>query len=954
MAAYEILEATLGAMVSGPRPLGKTLHAISELHDVSPVVGVSGVESALINADPGDPLATIFRRKLAAWDNAPAHDWTAKTTANTSERRLRIYELLQIDGSFKALCEKQFTPYSIDPPTIIATDHVPWYNEMRRSANDFYWRAYLRHLEEEGWRQESILQLDASTTNVVERIADPTSSEAYKSKGLVVGYVQSGKTANFVGVIAKAADAGYRLIIILAGLYDVLRSQTQRRVDKDLIGQELLQGDYVDDLAWNRFLRHGARPSELGAFDWYRLTGPEGDYRRLAHGIDAMRFERTNGSRPFYDPTNLAFAPARIAIVKKHSIVLSRLLDDLRLLRDNKIGVPLDQIPALVIDDESDQASINVNRTSTGKKTPTNAAIVEILKVLPRVQYIGYTATPFANVFVDPDDADGIFPQDFIVALPRPAEYMGVSDFHDLDASEDDPPERRLNESAYVRRVVGSDEQPENVAAALDAYVLSGAIKLFREAAGAGRFRHHTMLVHSSVGQDDHKRLAELIRARYATAGYDAGAGMGRLQSMFENDYRRISRIVDSEQPFPTTFEDLIEYVGSCISKIGMPADAIRIVNDQNRDNAPNFDKEEVWKIIVGGAKLSRGYTVEGLTISYYRRRAKTADTLMQMGRWFGFRKNYKDLVRLYIGREEPIDKKGNTIDLYSAFEAVCRDEEMFRDELRRYATIKPRILPRDVPPLVPSHMLMPTAKNKMYNTEISHRNFGGGLSESTFAPPEKKYIAQNVALTEQLFSTSVFEKHDFQADMGGTRVRMSAWTCWTNPKDIIKLLEEYCWFDPVKHKGKGNPMREQIEFLRGTGTRDPMIARWLVIAPQIKNGRGQQPLSDRPFTAVYRTRRDEHRERFGTYNDPKHRQFARHLACQIRLEAPNDELVTLTSERQGVLLLYFVTDDQTSDVVQAPFSPGFTLLFPLNTIASPITFIVKRKDLKDAIVNVS
>ena len=145
--------------------------------------------------------------------------------------------------------------------------------------------------------------------------------------------------------------------------------------------------------------------------------------------------------------------------------------------------------------------------------------------------------------------------------------------------------------------------------------------------------------------------------------------------------------------------------------------------------------------------------------------------------------------------------------------------------------------------------------------------------------------------------------------------------------------------------------MLEQIDFLRSKGPRDPMIDNWLVVAPQVKKPRGWHEMLDLQFAGVFRTRRDENRERFSTYNDPKHRHFALHLSSNMVLEGPNDELIALTRPRQGVLLLYFVTDDQKSEIVQGPFSPGFTLLFPKNNIITPITFKVRRKDLADAIV---
>ena len=154
---------------------------------------------------------------------------------------------------------------------MIAKAHQAWYTDEIRASRNFYWNAYKRHLEDQNWPEVGVRQLDESTTRIVERLADPTSREAYQAKGLVVGYVQSGKTANFTGVIAKAADAGYKLIVVLAGTLDVLRSQTQRRLDKDMIGRELLGSDYQDDDDLPSFLDHGQKPESSRQF---RLGSP--------------------------------------------------------------------------------------------------------------------------------------------------------------------------------------------------------------------------------------------------------------------------------------------------------------------------------------------------------------------------------------------------------------------------------------------------------------------------------------------------------------------------------------------------------------------------------------------------------------------------------------------------------------------------------------------------------
>src|SRR5581483_4366382 len=233
---------------------------------------------------------------------------------------------------------------------------------------------------------------------------------------------------------------------------------------------------------------------------------------------------------------------------------------------------------------------------------------------------------------------------------------------------------------------------------ALDAFVLSGAIKLYREDNGLGRgfFRHHTMLVHESVKQADHRVLADDIRNVWGSAAYSSPTGLARLRRLFDEDFLPVCSARATEV-FPADFGELKSYVGEVVSRVTAGGDPVIVVNGDKdiAQEAIDFDKRPVWRVLVGGTKLSRGFTVEGLTVSYYRRKTRQADTLMQMGRWFGFRNGYKDLVRLFIGRAEPDGAK--TLDLYEAFEAIVRDEERFREQLRQYSKLvdgRPQITP--------------------------------------------------------------------------------------------------------------------------------------------------------------------------------------------------------------------------------------------------------------------
>lgn len=951
-----ILNGALGVMASGPKPLERCLDASAALNgDGRTRLSPEDLFLHMERAGVGDPAVESFRRVLAAWDSEETPDWAAGTARNTDERRRTVYRVLCLPKEHALLCDRLFPPFRVEPPVVIAGDHHLWYDENIQRSRNFYWEAYSKQLREvHHWPSRSLMELDESTRGVVARLADPLAIEAYKSKGLVVGYVQSGKTANFTGVIAKAADAGYRLIIVLAGTLDVLRSQTQRRLDKDLIGCELLGDDYQNDDDYDDFMRHGGLPSTLGSFDWMRLTRPESDYRNLHAGIEALAFERADPSKPFYAPENALRAKARIMVVKKNAAVLNKIVDDLEIVRKRSLGAPLDQVAALIIDDESDQASVNVARPSTDSsgdledRTAINRAIVTLLGLLPRSQYVGYTATPFANVFVDPNSEPDIFPKDFVVSLPRPDGYMGVRDFYDLDGSPD-VPGSQPNRDDYVRAVIGPNNADNNLPRAIDSFVLSGALKLFRMKADPSlHYRHHTMLAHSSARTADHTALAREIRTLFDNAGYEAGGGIQRLMKLFDEDFAVVRARRAPNLPFPTSFEALAPFVGECLRKInaitlragsgGRSDDTgpVLVINNLNRDQTPDFDRQEIWKILVGGTKLSRGYTVEGLTISYYRRRSQTSDTLMQMGRWFGFRRGYHDLVRLFVGTKEPIGTRGKgTFDLYEAFGAICRDEEFFRAELERYASLEePRVLPKHIPPLVPSHMLRPTARNKMYNAYVKSRNFGGELAESTLAPDNETAKRSNIMRAESLLKSARLRRVELNA---GSH-RLEALVGSPSKSAVLSFLRGYKWL-------QGHPMLAQIEYLEGRYG-DPQIDSWIVVAPQASERRavGTVLVAGHEVRVLERTRGHN---KLTTYNTAPHRRFATHLTGVEPLPNPDEDLKFLTRSRQAVMLFYATSE--SSESVDDPWNVGFTLLFPPNRELPVITFGVHNLAEPDA-----
>ncbi|MGN9794132.1 Z1 domain-containing protein [Streptomyces sp. OZ13] len=975
----KIHTSALAAMQDGPRPFGKWAAFVADEDAPDADLTEETFRARLMGSDTGaEALKSLWSRTLTAWDFAEAPDWALDAAPRTEERRAAAYELLRLSTDLRKALDDVVPVPAIPPATVITREFTPWYTPEKAAARAFYWSSYERKLQDKGWSDAAIASLDEASRAVVERLADPEQPEARQTKGLVVGYVQSGKTANFTGVTAKAIDAGYRLVIVLAGTLNLLRAQTQRRLDMELIGQEnILRGadpgdvdslvgiDYVgdDDNDWPDFIRHGGRPSTLGAFDIERLTTRDNDYKSLAQGIRALEYDKREPTRPLHDPANLHRTAARMVVVKKNKSVLTKLVKDLK-----QIHGLLGELPVLIIDDESDQASVN---TSNPKKweqgrterTAINALISQLLTLLPRAQYVGYTATPFANVFVDPGDSEDIFPSDFLISLPRPAGYMGVQDFHDLDTAI--PHEERTyansQEKAHVRGV--GPDMDDRLLDAMDSFVLSGALKLFRADHGVpdGPFRHHTMLVHESVKVDDHADLALRINTMWHQAGYASTAGHERLEALWETDFAPVCEARAEGLPVPASYTALRPYVSRARQRIGSGGNPVVIVNGNSDKYFEQLDLDfdrtpHVWKILVGGTKLSRGFTIEGLTTTYYRRTTQQADTLMQMGRWFGFRPGYRDLVRLYIGREEP-HGKGQALDLYEVFEAICRDEEAFRSQLSQYAQLvdgKPQVTPWQIPPLVAQHLpwIKPSARNKMFNAELVEMRTPGQIVEPTAHPTHSIDLQHNTELWMPLVKSMGVDRDEFtyhHADRGRT-YRLSALTASISHSDLMGVLTKLKWWNP-------SAFQPHLEYLQDLSRHPHLIDDWLLIAPQHTSGRRLEArISDsQPLAISHRQRRRV--ELFGSISDPKHRATARRIAGAL---PPTADPVTehFTKPRRGAVLLYPVIeeDPDTAITTRGTLHPGkvamvFSLVAPASAIP-PGSGLVRFRAINSALKN--
>ncbi|MFE6491985.1 Z1 domain-containing protein [Streptomyces sp. NPDC057748] len=922
----------LAAMRRGPKHFTKLAFVLSEADEPADTE-LSHFRDRIAAAGPGDELTALWHRTLTSWDLAEQADWS-DAPPRTDARRTDTYNRLGFGADLRKALDGAVPVFKEPGPTVISEEFASWYSRDSAAARSFYWNSYEQLLRRKGWSDAAVAGLDEASHAVVERLSDPTRTEAYGARGLVVGYVQSGKTANFTGVTAKAIDAGYRLVIVLGGTLNLLRDQTQRRLDMELIGQEnILRGadpsdpdalvgiDYQDDEDWPaKFVSHGHRP-----FNIERLTTRDDDYRSLRQGIGALEIEKREKHLPLYVPDNLHRAAARVMVVKKNKSVLTNLVKDLR-----KIGPILREIPTLIIDDESDQASVNTSdpkkwESGQTRRTAINGLISELLGLLPRAQYVGYTATPFANVFIDPSDGEDIFPRDFLISLPRPVGYMGVQDFHDLDGE-------GTAEETHVRGI--HDDTGDRLQEAMDAFVLTGALKLYRADRGVpeGPFRHHTMLVHESVKMDDHADLALRINTQWHKAGYTSHEGHARLEKLLVDDF---AHHADDGLPTPSAYADLRPYVSRARQLINAGGNPVVVVNgdtdryfsqiDLDFDRTPN-----VWKILVGGTKLSRGFTVEGLTVTYYRRTTRQADTLMQMGRWFGFRPGYRDLVRLYIGREEPLTKT-QTVDLYEAFEAICRDEETFRSQLSRYAELvdgKPQVTPAQIPPLVSQHLpwIRPSGRNKMFNAELVEIRSPGVWEEPTAYPEAPDALRHNTqcwepvlgALSDAAVSLCVDGSPPYDARVGTV-----------SHKDLLTVLCDLRWSAPEQFS-------PHLEFLMDAGRESGTIDDWYVIAPMQTSARRNEAriLGHGSFSLAHRKRRRG--PAFGAIRDPKHVAAAQRLAGAPGLTG-NTAVEQNVRPRRGALVLYPVVESEPRILSDGSVDPH-DLVMAFAFVAPPST----------------
>ncbi|VFQ42970.1 Z1 domain-containing protein [Desulfoluna butyratoxydans] len=634
-------------------------------------------------------------------------------------------------------------------------EYRPWLAERQGDIDWYYWERYRKHLSvTKGFSPRVVRTLDTTTDNILDRLEDPHKKGEWAKRGMVVGHVQSGKTANYTGLVCKAADAGYQVIIVLAGLLNSLRNQTQERLDSDFMGW----CTRVKDLVGVSRFGTGRRP--------VCFTSSVEDFKKATANSTAMNLDALN------EPV--------LFVLKKNKSTLENLYGWLS--EHNKHN--LREFSMLMIDDEADHASVNTNKEDK-KPTTINKAIRDLLSLFSRSSFVGYTATPFANIFIDPDNDHemengenykDLFPRDFILSLEPPDNYIGPHrifvDDADIDCIRSISDNEDLLPAKHKIDFI-PDILPSSLKKAVNCFILARAIRLLR---GQER-KHHSMMINASRFTDVQNILKGIVsehvkEIRHAVKNYAAlspeQAVLNKvLKSLYDTWYEEYRDAVPEWNIIQTYLKKAINPI-EVISINSVSKDVL----DYSPDQYPNGRS----LIAIGGLGLSRGLTLEGLMVSYFLRNSIMYDTLMQMGRWFGYRDGYADICRIFM-----------TDEAKAWYAHIAESTEELRSDF--WSMEKAKLTPLEFGLRVRSHptALIVTARNKMRCSKDVPVNISleGRLAETSVVYADDKIIQHN---------QKVLEKTILSAEKYTARQPTDLGFLWRSvPSDIVKsAIENY------------------------------------------------------------------------------------------------------------------------------------------------------------------
>lgn len=618
----------------------------------------------------------------------------------------------------------------LEEPPAVGRENAPrWYTGPQ--PGDRNWPAFRKQLETT-LSESAVAKIDDASDKVVAMLDHPATA-SFRSRGLVVGHVQSGKTSNFTAVISKAADRGYRMFIVFSGIHNSLRRQTQTRLIRDVV--------------------------QLNDTLWHQITKPEHD---------------------FVPPANAASLLASkdqklLLVVKKNAPVLRKLRKWLREAEEH-----LGNCPTLIIDDEADQATVAT--------TTINPLITDIIKCLPKVVYVGYTATPFANLLIDPSQDADFYPKDFILSLPRGEDYQGPEELFGRAPMDGEDPNDVPGGLDMIRSIPDdelTDLRPEKRSDAVDfapqiTASLRNACLWFWLATAARRARgqlqaHSSMLVHAHSDVAVHESYRGPLNILRAEILSELRSGTGTLTD-------ELQRLWDMETSrVPPLGDDLVVSFAEVLEQLSETVQQTKIIMDHYRSrDRLDYTGAASTVIAVGGNTLSRGLTLEGLVVSFFVRSADVYDTLLQMGRWFGYRPGYSDLPRIYMPDA-----------MRQWFAHLATVEAEMRGEIDRY--LKEHKTPLELAVRIRCHPKMRvTSAAKQSSAVRASASYGGQLVESRYYPAMPleealEWHGRNAGAVEHLLDGAVRE---------GTRETSveAGRVLWRNvPTELVqRFVDEY------------------------------------------------------------------------------------------------------------------------------------------------------------------
>jgi len=649
---------------------------------------------------------------------------------------INVYGYAEIDDvtlkNYYETAKNQYlsvNPIDIDPSnSLTKKDFRTWLTREKKEQMQDSWNyseRYFTLLEKAGRSEKVIEETKRTSLEILEKMEDPKSEKAFFKKGLVVGSVQAGKTQNFNAVINRAIDAGYGLIIVLAGLMEDLRNQTQLRIDNDVVGE----GEDIDtgktiSLGVGKIRRFGTM-GDNSVTQVISVTSAESDFKKSL--LDA----------------DFSLNHNNILVCKKNVSVLRNLIVWLHDYPEES----REQISLLVLDDEADNASLN-NEGKKGKEyaNKTNGHIRALLALFKKKTYLGYTATPFANVLADQNDVPekdwivkykakgqseekslkqegNLFPEDFIVLLNPPTNYIGAQQIFETIKKIENQAELKIplveivtdnienfpcrvypqisGELIGVEKISNANEWeerfghfgsyldfadykeyrrltrssrpgddfprilPVSIKESILCFILSIAIRESRKPAmiySTMYNTHNSMLIHISRYTLWQNRLKDLIDVYVgelqSSLLLDNPSNPKSVFSTFEKIwYKYYSNIIEHISAYlPKGYDDeFLRPISFETIKNNFLIDAIKDIEVKAINSSPIggkliYPKNTSKKYIaIGGNRLSRGFTLEGLSINYFVRSTDYSDALLQMGRWFGYRPGYLDCCKLFI-----------------------------------------------------------------------------------------------------------------------------------------------------------------------------------------------------------------------------------------------------------------------------------------------------------------